>query len=456
MKTLPLLSAFASMLLLTVAVPLSAPADEPVQSALKFTSATYAGAIRGADGHVDVKAMAARLKELGVSTYYWLVNVPGDWESLQEFLPEAAAMGLQVWPYLVPPSESPPHVKYYSEPYKLDYQRWAEEIARLSLQFPNVTAWVIDDFYANRDLYTPEYVKGMQARAHAVNPKLAFLPLMYFSEIDRTFVENYRGAIDGVVVAYPQDRGEINQAWAMLNDVVKSESGDIRFPAVTHSTAGDFGMASQTARVLPRDSYVVHFREMDDFNGKTTGYHFKQLLVDGAVVWESDVAVGGRGWQEVTADVTAQVKGKKNVSVAFRLLDRQGVGNFPVRWRMADLKCEGLEPAAGLELPEKWTEAHQGAFEAGFDGAIRPGEHRFHIPFVVMTAAQDVEFRLRHDDPVNPERIAGWLRMCLEAQRDGKCDAVVTYALDLRASNPNFDPIRDLFREMGQGRPRVP
>ncbi len=456
MKTHFLLRAAAVALLCAAAASLLAAADDPVRPALKLSSASYAGAIRGADGHVDVKAMAARLKELGVHTYYWLVNVPGDWESLQEFLPEAAAMNLQVWPYLVPPSESPPHVKYYSEPYKLDYPRWAEEIARLALQFPNVTAWVIDDFYANRALYTPEYVRGMQARAHAVNPKLAFLPLMYFNEIDRSFVENYGPAVDGVVVAYPQDRGEIDQAWAMLNDVAKAAVGDIRFPVATHSGAGDFGRVSQRARVTGQDHCTLQFRELDDFNGSTEGYHFKQVLVDDAVVWESDVAVGKRGWQDVTVDITPQVKGRQEVTIAFRLLDKKGVANFPVRWRMAELKGEGLEPVVGLDRPEQWTVTRKGAFEAGFGDAIQPGDRKFHIPFVVMTAAQDVEFRLRHDDPVTPDRIAQWLRMCLQAQQDGRCDAVVTYALDLRRPNPDFDPIRDLFHEMGQDRPRVP
>ena len=155
-------------------------------------------------------------------------------------------------------------------------------------------------------------------------------------------------------------------------------------------------------------------------------------------------------------DVTPQAKGKREVSIAFRLTDKKGVANFPVRWRVADLKGEGLEIPVGLELPEKWVETRRGAFEAGFGGAIAPGEHKFHIPFVVMTAAQDVEFRLRHDDPVSPERISQWLQMCLQAQHDGKCDAVVTYALDLRPANPNFEPIRALFRDMGQDRPRVP
>ncbi len=322
MKTYSFLSAFAAMFLLAAAVHLPASADAPPKAALDLTSATYAGAIRGADGHVDGKMMAARLRELGVKTYYWLIWAPTDWEDLKAFLPEAAAMDLQVWPYLVPPSESPPNTKNYSEPFQLDYPRWGEEIARLSLQFPNVTAWVIDDFYGNRSLYTPEYIEAMQARAHAVNPKLAFLPLMYFNEIDRPFVEHYRDVIDGVVVAYPQDRGEIDQAWAVLNDAVKTVAGGIRFPAATPSAAGDFGMASQTARVLPRGSYVAHFRETDDFDGGTADYHFKQLLVDGAVVWESDVAGGGRGWQEVSADITPQVRGRKSVSIA---VDRKSV-----------------------------------------------------------------------------------------------------------------------------------
>ena len=192
--------------------------------------ATYAAALRSADGHVDADAMLERLKELGVDTYYWLVWRETDWEDLQVFLPKAAAAGINVWPYLVPPSESPPNTKNYSEPYQLDYQRWAEEIARLSLKHPNVTAWVIDDFYANKGLYTPEYVGAMQARAKSVNPKLAFLPLMYFGEIDRDFVEGYREVIDGVVVAYPQDAGEIYNAWAILNDVCEAIPGDLRFP----------------------------------------------------------------------------------------------------------------------------------------------------------------------------------------------------------------------------------
>ena len=119
--------------------------------------ADYNSELRGADGHVDADALLARLKELGVTTYYWLIwHAPTDWEDLKLFLPKARAADMAVWVYLVPPTESPPlYGSLYSEPYRLDYLRWAEEIARLSLQFPNLTAWVMDDFYANRKSSRP-------------------------------------------------------------------------------------------------------------------------------------------------------------------------------------------------------------------------------------------------------------------------------------------------------------
>jgi hypothetical protein len=65
---------------------------------------------------------------------------------------------------------------------------------------------VIDDFYANHTFFTPAAVRDFQRRAKGINPRLVFLPLMYYGEIRRPFVENYREVIDGVVVAYPQDR----------------------------------------------------------------------------------------------------------------------------------------------------------------------------------------------------------------------------------------------------------
>jgi hypothetical protein len=411
--------------------------------------ADYDAELRRADGRVDIDAMAARLKELGVTTYYWLVwHAPTDWDDLKLFLPKAAEAGIDVWVYLVPPSESPPkYGSQYSEPFRLDYHRWAEEIAKLSLQHPNLTAWVIDDFYANHELFTSGYLREMQARAKRINPRLAFLPLMYFDEIRAKFAEDYRQVIDGVVVAYLQDRDEIEWTWAILNDAAVVPPGELGYPWNMPSEAGDFGMAGQSARVQPADRYVLSFRERDDFTGPTAGYHFKQVLVDGAVVWEEDVAGGPAAWRKVSVDVTEQMRGKASVTVAFRLLDKKGVSNFGVRWRLSELRAENLQFAADLGEPGKWKVERQGAFEASFGGEVKAGQRRFHIPFISMTAGDEGEFRQRHGDPATPERIAAWLRMSLQAWQDGKCDGVVTYCLDKRPQSRTFPLARKLFRE---------
>jgi len=275
----------------------SKPAGWP--SPIKDVLGDYDSELRLADERADIGTMVARLKDLGVTSYYWLLwHASTDWEDLKLFLPKAAEAGIAVTAYLVPPSESPPHAKWYSEPFRLDYKRWGEEIARLSLAHPNLTSWVIDDFYANRELFTPAYVADMQARAKKVNPALAFMPLMYYSEITPTFAEDYRPVIDGVVAAYPKDREEISRARAVL---------------------------------------------------------------------EGRDAAGGAG--------------------------------------------------------------------------------RFHIPFIVMTAGVEYEFRLRYGDPATPERIAEWLRMCLSAWRDGLCDGVVTYCLDQGPESRTFPLAKELYKE---------
>ena len=206
---------------------------------------------------------------------------------------------------------------------------------------------------------------------------------MYFDEIRAKFVEDYREVIDGVVVAYLQDREEIEWTWAILNDAAVAAPSELSYPWDTPSRAGDFVMASQSAKVLPADRYVLHFRERDDFTGPTAGYHFKQLLVDGAVVWEEDVAGGPAAWRKVTVDVTEQVRGKTSVTLAFRLLDKKGVSNFGVRWHLSELRAENLQLAADLAEPQKWKVDRQGAFEAGFGGDVEVGpaavSHPLHL-----------------------------------------------------------------------------
>jgi hypothetical protein len=452
MKSLPTGSHSRTLgLLLLLLVGLSlAPVSEAGERSRRAwpAFADYNSEPRKPDGRVDTDLLVARLTKLGVNAYYWLIwHAATDWEDLKAFLPKAAQAGIEVWVYLVPPSESPPmYGTLYSEPFRLDYARWAEELAKLSLRHANLTGWVIDDFYGNHELFTPAYVKDLRDRGRRLNPRLAFLPLMYFNEINRAFVEQYKDSIDGVVAAYPQSREEIENAWAILNDAAIALPGELSHPWYTPSKPGDFMRVSQSAVVRPGARCELRFRERDDFSGPTDGYHFKRVRVNGDIVWEQDAAGGTNAWRDVAVDVTEAVKGRASAAIAFELFDKQGVSNFGVRWFIKDLKAEGLVLEAALDRPWQWRVEKRGAFEAGFGDQVRKPARRFHVPFVVMTAGSAAEFRLRHGEPATPERMAEWLEMSLQSWRDGKCDGVVTYCLDTEAGSRTFDLARNAFR----------
>ena len=57
--------------------------------------------------------------------------------------------------------------------------------------------------------------------------------------------------------------------------------------------------------------------------------------------------------------------------MTFRLFDKKGVGNFGVRWDLADLRAEGLQTAADLREPQKWQAGQRGVLESGFGAVAR-------------------------------------------------------------------------------------
>jgi hypothetical protein len=371
--------------------------------------ADYAGELREAapraDGirHFDTPAMIQKLKELHVNTYYYLVwHESTDWDDLKnEFLPAAQAAGIQVNVYLVPPTESTGTNKSY--PYKTDYIAWAKAIAELSLQYPNLVGWTIDDFDHNLNFYTPAYMAQMKAAAKSVNPKLSFTPQMYTVSLTESFLQTRGEYIDGMVLAYRDDpyrntmvwsseQAQIDTASALLGKynlplvwmlyasilsstpaspsaeyvretvqialdnirsgkldgvvtyVLKKDnapesydknafsgSGYLSFfvPAGTPTQPGYAVFASQTIRPDASGQYSISFRTMDE-GPNVAGYHAKQLLVDGTVVWEQDIAqntVNGQ-WESVQLDLTPYLTGKSEAVLTFRMIEKKGVSNF--------------------------------------------------------------------------------------------------------------------------------
>ncbi len=157
-----------------------------------------------ADGvrHIDTPALIAKLQDLHVTAFFFLIHSqPSDWEDLRsEFVPAAQRAGIDVWAYLVPPSEC------CANPFGNDYIRWATELAKLSLDHSNLKGFAIDDFQYNLKLYTPEYIGNMVRAAKAVNPHFLFFPLLYFKyATDPKFMDAYAPVIDGVIMAYRDD-----------------------------------------------------------------------------------------------------------------------------------------------------------------------------------------------------------------------------------------------------------
>lgn len=196
------------------------------RAASTYTLGTYATPPRINNKNVDITKLITELKELNVNTYNWLIwQHTSDWEDLKLFLPEAAKHHIKVWVTVVPPSESKPKAKWNSEPFGMDYIKWAREIAKLSLQYKNLIAWSIDDFAHNLNTYTPEYLQQMLSAASNINAGLQFIPCLYYRQINESFANKYGALLSGILFPY---RAESKGANLQDATAVKNEIENIR------------------------------------------------------------------------------------------------------------------------------------------------------------------------------------------------------------------------------------
>jgi hypothetical protein len=205
----------AASLLLLAGAGNSLTAAEPAAASradvLRGTFGTYDAEPRKPDGRVDVGRLVTELVTLRANTYNFLVwRAATDWDDLKLFLPRAREKGIKVWVTLVPPSESPPHTRQYSEPFRLDYLRWGTEIAKLSVQETNLLAWSLDDFSYDTNTFTLEYTGRMIEDSQRINPRLAFVPCLYYGHITPALAKKYGPWLDGVLFPYRHEAGKRN------------------------------------------------------------------------------------------------------------------------------------------------------------------------------------------------------------------------------------------------------
>lgn len=130
-------------------------------------------------------------------------------------------------------------------------------------------------------------------------------------------------------------------------------------PASTPTTAGSFAAIGQTFPVSA-GSHVLTFDVKDSVTATQANYHKIQALIDGAVVWERDASGGTTAWEHVTVDVGAQLVGKSQATLTFRLYQSRAVSNFPVTVSIdtVGLSGSGLDP--DMESAGVWSTSTAG------------------------------------------------------------------------------------------------
>lgn len=117
---------------------------------------------------------------------------PMAYQDFLDLLPAAQEAGIDIWAVLLPRHEG------FSPPYREDFPRWMQELAKLSLKYQVLRGVNIDDTDAggNDQTFTHPYLCELRRTARSVNPKLLFVPTIY--DLDREEADRYAGCVDGV------------------------------------------------------------------------------------------------------------------------------------------------------------------------------------------------------------------------------------------------------------------
>jgi len=118
----------------------------------------------------------------------------------------------------------------------------------------------------------------------------------------------------------------------------------ISFPYATESAAGSYGEMRRSVPVprSPTGRYFLHFVADDDNTTEGEppaawpGYFFKQVWVNGEVIWEDDV-VGWETPEVIEVEITAHLEGKSSFDLRLRGYDARGVSNLGVNIGFSEL-----------------------------------------------------------------------------------------------------------------------
>lgn len=172
------------------------------------------------------------------------------------------------------------------------------------------------------------------------------------------------GDIDGVVqYKLPLVARDANWLRPESDNLARTGNGRLSFVVEpdTSTRAGMWCAASRTVRPAAGATELeVSFWHADDRgpgDADRSGYHVKQLLLDGKVVWEQDVAADPEdAWRKVSVDLTDELAGSTSATLQWRLYERRGVSDYVVDASVDDISLTGLSLTdPGVEHAASWT-----------------------------------------------------------------------------------------------------
>lgn len=155
-------------------------------------------------GRVDLEKTLQAVRLAGVDTYSFLIwQGPNDLEDFKELLPLARQAGINMWASIVPPTWGG-----NSLPYKGDWRRWAEEMAKLAAMHSNLTALYIHDIEQGNNF---KYLHGTRlADMRSVLNEAGISLIGGIYDVVPKYVTEMGNSLDGIVLCYTNTRQLLN------------------------------------------------------------------------------------------------------------------------------------------------------------------------------------------------------------------------------------------------------
>ncbi|GAA4509041.1 MULTISPECIES: hypothetical protein [Nonomuraea] len=206
------------------------------------------------------------------------------------------------------------------------------------------------------DVYVMPYAHPLSHAAQ--KPTVSYVETITKQALDLVRAGEAAGVIQYKLPLMPRDANWTRPA---TDDLSRTGDGRLSFvvESGTPTKAGMWCGAERTVQLTPgATKRTVTFYHRDGRGSESpAGYHKKQLLVDGKLVWQRDVTADAKDtWTKATIDLTDQLAGRTSAKLQWRLFELKGVTNYFVDVSVDDIALTGIQLSdPGVENAATWT-----------------------------------------------------------------------------------------------------